>query len=1347
MTMDRTPMLRRVLSLVAASLALVATGCDGSNSKVDGETPVGGVSIVEMSFGRLVDVYAYRRVDRGTTTRLDVRNRRPVLVQRDVVVDPSVTTDLLIDAEGNEIPSANYRYLSFDEAAGHPELVILWDDTVDGERERFDAALEAATGALQPIVGGFRGQNTAARPFSVVPRDAAIRITFDGSVGFDSSFFNTNQGAVQLLQVEDDPTGGSSAFIALPVRVIVDGQSIIVDPTIQGDEALRSSLPPSVGLPPSFDTTTANIRLALPTDGDGTATPRFSTDRVPQFNSVALDGRPAVIRDFRSSQVGEVDAVLPDTVPPTIVATPTMGITDVDGDVLTINKRNQLLAVRGRIPFVLGGLDIETRLPLGGQGIPTLNANGNKLPLPLGDEIIQEVEDPITGQTFRLRAEVLEVLDVGTVLGEGPTLGRTVAGTDGGELEVIRVRVDRPVLLGLDGTPVLDSTGAPVGFRAGGVPPELGADCTVRVRYYEFVGYDPLIGAGEVSDAPRRELFFEVEQDQSVVGAPILNGSTVSNVESDATVRVRFSEPLDVAGLLPSDNVLLTNDQTQPSDIADALVNPKRLSLTLQGSELTELDGGTGFEIAPVFGFFHQSGAQEEYFLHLLLNGAGDRPIRDLAGNALDLFDQRSGQTPDLSFSIRLRIAGSASENLVASRVLRFESGDEDGSPDGAPDYFGQFQIGNGQLVAEATTRRRRTADQPTLETVDRFTRGECVQYISIGGEGVPVVGGSGPTPGNPGARPGFLYRDTQYIPQNLNPPRPFLNIGTFLFGGSTEPFEKRGSRMMIAYREDDFGLSHTDPSDLAIDVEQMHWASWNNVDIVFDRFARTTIGLAHSERRPELVYESFLTPPPLMAMPPLVGSRCSLNCKSLFSGLRTVFADNVLDTTTALEVVKDKPYEMSLARAFTAESGFLYHPYPEFDLSYTWRDWRLAGWDVNGQVATGMSGAADASGLPPDSDVTTSISSPWVTDDTRDPAPSAFGSNPPVLADETGTPGFDPALLPMPNFVRDRGDFLGDRTQDHNPIAAPLLMDIQIFPEANPAGQLSGSVNALQIAIAGDYYNIGFPPAMPPGVSTPGPTAGPFACTNIPFPGFRLHVTGGVEPTTGAIVEIDPSMAQDATGVTNIIKNMGLGDPVEGLVEVQSTDPHLPWAAVDLVRRVSVVTGGFFDTLQPHLNGVDGIDSVPNLSARTDLAAGDFRVVFDPPLGEQPVGTAVNVEFRGASDIPQANLWNPFSGTETDVRFDTRGNLLNPFFSCEAFRYASPNLGLKTGFDGPRLQVGGLTNYVPVDGIDQIRSSTGGLPRYLNFRISMENNIEVTPVARPFLRSMTVVYRLQPGQ
>jgi hypothetical protein len=262
------------------------------------------------------------------------------------------------------VPSANYEYLPFDKTVGHEQLLILWDDREGDESQNFAAALASAQTGLQQVPASFRGQNTATRPIPIVPRNAAIKLRFSEKLSIDASFFAANPEAVQLLEFKGDPGVVSpvDAFRILPSRVLVNNDALIVDTTILAGEAGGVSV--TTGLPVSDDNVTANIRIALPVRGEIAPGLYVREDAVAKLNDVDSAGRASVIRDFRSGNLADgVAGRLREPEAPMIVASLGMGIAAVNGDVITLNKRNQFVPVRGRYPFVDG--------PLTAQGVPT----------------------------------------------------------------------------------------------------------------------------------------------------------------------------------------------------------------------------------------------------------------------------------------------------------------------------------------------------------------------------------------------------------------------------------------------------------------------------------------------------------------------------------------------------------------------------------------------------------------------------------------------------------------------------------------------------------------------------------------------------------------------------------------------------------------------------------------------------------------------------------------------------------------------------------------------------------------------------------------------------------------
>ena len=272
-----------------------------------------------------------------------------------------------------------------------------------------------------------------------------------------------------------------------------------------------------------------------------------------------------------------------------------------------------------------------------------------------------------------------------------------------------------------------------------------------------------------------------------------------------------------------------------------------------------------------------------------------------------------------------------------------------------------------------------------------------------------------------------------------------------------------------------------------------------------------------------------------------------------------------------------------------------------------------------------------------------------------------------------------------------------------------------------------------------------------------------PAGCGFPSWPHTRVQASGGEDLITGAAILIDP--ANTLSAQQSILKDAGLGNPTRALFAAPAGDGMMNWARADFVRKVSMMTFGFIDTLKPQMaqfvNDPAGTpvvvasDGFPNLAAiSTDLRIQDIVTQIDPPQIRQPAGTSVVLEMRGAeSFVNNDRLYNPSYGQAGQVADDTmgtRGNLLNPNYACEAFRYSQANStpdGSGSG-DNPRILTGGLTRYVTEDQVNLIRdTATGLLPRYMNVRLTMENNVSVSPALSPSLRSMTIVYRLVPNQ
>ncbi|MGE3172964.1 MAG: hypothetical protein AB7O97_10100 [Planctomycetota bacterium] len=1282
------------LLLAAPLLLLIPVACGGpSSTKGESNIDLGRPALESLAYGRLVDVYAYQRIDPTRPDRADELNRRRVLVQADVVIRDDIGNDELYDAQNQVVPTANYMFLPFDINTGHEELLILWDNT-GAEATNFATALSNAQVGLRTIPDSFRGQDTSQLSIPVVPRDAALVLNFSSALGLSSDFFVQNRTAVQLLEFNGDPNviSPADAFRAIPFRTIVRANQIILDPTILGGEASGGFL--ASGMPASLDQRTANVRIALPSRAQAAAGFFVPRDPNPQLNGLDSQGRDSVIRDFRSANAVDTAqgrALIRDLEEPVILGNVQMGITEVSADgVITINKRGADLPVRGRYPFVGGAIDLNTGLVLGPGTVPTSR------PLRSGDFLMQTVQVDLpdgSSEPVRIRAEILWNLDVGTrfdpiaqtVEPGFPGLGLAADGSvNGGAVAHVRVGAIR-------GT---DSLGRPVSFVANGLP--LGQDCEIRRVYYENVRFQS--GGQAISDSLGlgRLRFLRINPEPPAPG---------TRVDPNASFALEFSEPMDFESVDATRNLVLANAAMTVANYADEVNIAKRLSASVVPVRWSDQSGdGTILQLQPPMGLYHQSANAELYHFHMLLGSNG---IKDLAGNPVQVFNDNPA-VQVRNWSVPVTLEQTAEDNFIGWHTYPFEAADEDGTTFGSVDLFGQYRLIDGRLFAADAVRFNRTADSQNLPTINRGNRGEC-QFV------------------NPPANPPFVPNNgavlywtprmvDTVVPPNVPSVYPDFNIQAQPVGLVVEPHQPRGSRMHMRYLEDDFGLSGRGAGDMMIDVEQLYWSPYADNDVAFDILDRYSMALGHADKRPDEFW--FLQ---TVGAPPNEQDQCVLACSSMNSSLSVNFEDNILRGSTMTTVFEDKVYEMNPGDQFRSSQNVKYIAYPRFDETYTWRDSRLVSVDAGGNVI-GLGGARNPQPPnPPTSDLTADVDSPWVPSDMPTP-PTASGV-----------------------FVLDEGDFRGDRRRDHDPIAMPLLVDFQVFPDTIANGGLARGVNAFQVAMLGPPSAFSANPPSPGGYYN---LVGSGCLEPDPWPLLRVHTTGGLDPVNRNEILVDPANTTVATG--GWLKDagaivMGSNFGAEAIHRGPPGDGMLNWASADFVRRVSSVTFGFIDTMKPNQH-VDA--PVPNgfpdftfddTNVLGPMRILDFVSLLDPPLSQQPAGTSIVLEMRGVDNMANADVYDPV----VDDTVELRGNLLNPNYACEAYRYSVANSG--GGFDTPRTVALGLTPYVTPDRLSLIRNElTGLLPRYINFRLVMTNNIDVTPALSPSLRSMGVVFRMQ---
>ncbi len=1238
--MDMSHLQKGFLPFLGFVVVLGLASCDGGgNAKQAGNNAAkGGVraSLLTVEFGRVVDVYAYRRVDSGDPDRLVASKRRPVLIERDVLISPQVQ---------NEDPfatgAARYRFMPYDPAVGHRELLILFDDRHPAEKQAFDRALASAKAGLISVApyNAFNKGNSLPPP--AVPADAGIKLTFDRPLGLDSSYFVAHPSAVQVLRLAGDPAvlSPSQAYGPVSVRVVSkeNGRYLIIDPEVTGREA-RGRSPNPVGLPASLDNKTANIRIALPTSGVVAKTFRISADNRSSLNSVGMNGEQVVIRDFRAGNPKDPNrGYLPSREAPEIVARKPMGILDVDlpNRRLLLNKRFADVILRGRIPFVDGPLSAIDKRPRGGRFAP------QGRPFAFGDVVFQDVLSP-TGESVRLKGEIIVNEDI-PVAENDKNLGV------GGGNPTVWVQVDK--------VEAFDSQGNRVTFQASNLP--LGADCEVLVHYHDVVKVKG--NTKDVGDSGRLAEFFEfdpapprIDPDTRQLLAPN------ENVSPMASVIVRFSKPMVFDSIRPEDNLVLANRLGAKLAFIDHV---KVGNLAVWPSLKADPDNdATGVRLSGPMGFFHQKSKKEVWYIHVK---DGPKGPLDRAGNELDLFNESESTGITSSFTLDPK----ASDNLVGAYLQRMNSPDEDGTKDGSLilDYFGQFQQREGKLYGWPTFRFSKNADSQTLPNVLRGTEGSCTQV-------------------DPNTK---VKKDLTPFPPLYLTPTMIVNLPP-LAGGIAEPFIPQGSRLQMTYREDDFQLDPTSVTDLAIDVEQLHWAPFigrKPTLLTFDVFDRMSIVLSTSEKRPDM-YAAISGPRP----------KC-LIVGGYRSGLVANFEKNYLDNAPRVQVVKDRVYKINPNDSFLGATGVTYIPYPKFAKSYTWRDWRIPDWDSKNDRVIGYGGAQDPNNAT-NPDTTKSCTSPWIPEaDVTDTNPKTYKS------------------IARGINNRQPDDFLGTKTQDFNPIALPLLVDFFVFPDDAQNGFAKGD-NLFQIGYIGPIW----PTPLPPHGYYNSQTS------KLIWPWLRVHSTGGIDNqnTEHLVDPVNEKVAQGGWILNTIL----------GRFKAPPGDDHIYWAQADFVRKVSVVTHGYVDLLQPGKNAVLGPNGwprdpngFPNLALLGPLTRPvDFAVLLDPPLERLPDGTSIKIEFRGAQSFSKSDTLYVPTATETAA---SRGNLLNPNYACEQYRYEKSD----------RVAASGLTPYVkhPKLLIDR----TGKGPRFLNWRFSFYNNTKVTPARVPFIDSFAIVYRV----
>lgn len=792
------------------AIAVVAACSGGGGGGTGGSSTSAQPELARIEFGSLVDVYGLLVTPEGSSI---------TLFQKDVIVggniqDQRPTNSNLRDDE------ILYDFFGSDPDTLQPRLFIPRDITGNDFKNAF-AALDDQLREVTPMLFGQGGPGL---PYSVVPRNGAIRLAFSAPLGIDDSFFVErdaqgqvtglrNTEAVQLLKIVGDPAQ-PNGFVPMPVRVVVQDRALILDPVLLGTEGLQyQTLNNAAGLPASPDQVGANIRVALALEGP-LAIPRLRTAQ-NELTGLNNSGRLSVARDFRSGNSADSSADLArgfvrDTLPLRVIGEIGMYLERVD----SVNAFTQEV---------------------------TVFKNG----------ISHEID---RGDVMRFIADSSGVPFGSTEVVVDPTDDLNSPST-----QHVRVRIRR--IPGLEALDPRNLPGYPTSITER--EPWLVANAPRAICVAEFTAGD---AAGR--DDPRNFLVF------SPAPLPLHGVQPPPNefVSPFAGAVVRFTKPIDLATVRWADTFFFAMRDLTTTDSIEAFIanrpnnqgglgmNPATFNLAkyrtpyLITSKVFDEDGSqTSLRLQPSTGFYLDdtmrnppAGADYRYFLHLI-SDSDDGGIKDLAGNPLDL----QGTTADRSnsvvipFTVDTRVNGNVPlfpDNLAISIVRRFASRDEDANPSyflpnevqsatSGPiaaaypleDMFGGFVYIDSKLQARPTTRTRVVADN--------LNQAPVVQQTQVGSLPNPLA----------------------WCPQSVSSEGQIgSNSSTSLVNaGIQNPLNPYGCRLQTLWREVDLSLSRTDPFDFNLDIEQMYWAPYTATNLSFDEFDRTSLWLGHCEFRP----------------------------------------------------------------------------------------------------------------------------------------------------------------------------------------------------------------------------------------------------------------------------------------------------------------------------------------------------------------------------------------------------------------------------------------------------------------------------------------------------------------
>jgi hypothetical protein len=1275
------------LSFIAGLLLTLASCGGGSGGSGSGLSTPTGARLTAIQHGKLVDVYGFKTLGGAKVVEL---------FQSDMLVGPDIQDER--DSGSNQKDEEIlYDFISANPDTLQPRLLI----TREIGSEDFANAVEDLDDNIRLISPDAFGKNSTVSPYSVVPRNSAIRLVFSEELGITDDFFYEkdalgkvvgvkNTQAVQLLKIIGDPNNSDPTgdFQIIDSRIAVRDNLIIVDPVLLGTEGLQyGARNTASGMPESPNQVAANIRLAVASDGP-LSIPNIGTDPITRLNGSNNNGFVSIVRDFRSGNSNDNSSDLSrgfirDPNPPRLIGQMLMYLEKVEA----VGTTAKLLTIfKDGIEHEFDRGDL-VRIFADNSGIPVASL-----------EVLQEPQDDLgKPEVQRVRILVRPVLN----------------STGGDVLEMIDPSED-------PNFPPFANAARSAFLRQYAPKAILVAEYTRRRQ--KPVGHgspEPFYG-----DDPRNFLGFNPRPLPADSGVVIAN----ENVSPFAGAILRFSKPIDMTTLIAVDTVFFgTRNVLDEQEIEDFItsrgIDPGRFNEAkfrtphLIHSRIFDEDGSqTAVRVQPTLGFYIDQAMRDaaeqdknlpfedrryRYFLHLM---SGSNGITDLSGNPLDFQSTTAGGgvVTDhlvLPFSLDSRTRPGTQlpryeDNLAVYIVRRFADPDEDERPSlyldteitrtggltpangwESKDFFGPISyLPSGELVSRNATRITKVVDN--LNQVAAPPQTSELRWC-------PITAGSG------------FASPIQIV---------FQTAATAFGQPIRNPVNPFGCRLQMAWREIDMSLSRTDPLDFNLDVEQLYWAPFAQNTIVFDEFDQMTLYLGHAEKRMEACIRSG------SAFPSMPGSGLGIQFNVNYATNKTGVNNDIIREQRHPAYV-DATMTISPKDAILETNGVnRYLPLPKFiDAStasnldnpyFVWRD----------ELKTfqgGVNGLTAAEHNP----------FPYLL------GPFLSGKGRAVTGDPTSTAGLTFVKGGWHN-ARDwqlRGGELTDTKTGGcvGTIALPLLADFWTYPDdpdkpvSNPFR--AGGVNGWQVSLP---------------------------ITSSSTPNFRVYSAGkgGSSPLL-----VDPTSPRWLTA---------RGGFQPGGATTPPADNTLYWIMADFLKRTSVVTGGFVDIADPHRMPATGGDPRLGPFDTTDMVP-TYTYDFEPPLTTLPGGTSILTEFSGASQLSRLNnYWptvknntnspeyfplDPLKAGDSQIRhWDTR-NIQGSGTRRRWWTYMYNETVTPYTEDPNDLADIAFTNkdsgpyetFKPED------------VKYFNWRFIIKNNVEASPPISPKIESFAVAYRL----